>query len=558
VGAPRLWRANQPWEARLRFSTKIVLSLSLIVAFAAGLSYTLLTFLKSQDEAIREVSHSYEQTLVIQEILSVENDYSEQLAELFVLGTDDVHVKRARDELLSAIDAVAREVREEIAELRRMGEGVDVLAEIAAEDVELERLDELRGLVDRIEGERGRIVTALAAGRSEQAKAIYRDEVENRFDALLDRRLDVIVSRERDEVIEALGSLEALSERMRAMSYVLVLATFLASAVFAVFLRASVLRPVLALTRGTEAVAGGELHHEVRVRSTDELGLLASRFNAMTATVRLHRDALQSAKQNLELQVQERTSELREVATRHREIAERRSRVLADLSHELRTPLTVVRGKAEVTLRDPSADAPGMRAALERILMKAEQMSRLVDDMLFVARSEAGELPVERSPVALQDILADVLLDSRELSRRKDIAILPRQSTEPIDVMADAGRLRQAILIVLDNAVRVAPAGSTVGVTLGQQGGRARIVVSDEGPGFAAEEAERAFSRFWRGKGTRGGAGRGIGLGLSIAHWIMKVHDGTIQLENLPDGGATVRLEMPVNRPADASSGIAA
>ena len=538
----------------MRFGTKIVLSLALMVALATGVSLTLLAFLKSKDEAVREVSHSYEQTLVIQTILSVSNNYSEQLAELFVLGADSVEVELARDELLLAIDAVVREVREEIAELDSMGDGAEVLAEIAAEKVELERLDELRRLVDRIEAERRRIVAALEAGRVEEAKTIYREEVENRFDVVLDRRLDVIVEREREEVIEALESMDVLHERMRAVSYALVLATLLAGAAFAVFLRTSVLRPVFALTKGTEAVAGGDLGHEVRVRSTDELGLLANRFNAMTATVHQHREALQSSKENLELQVRERTNELREAATRHRELAESRSRVLADLSHELRTPLTVVRGKAELTLRDPGADMPRMRAALERIMAKAEQMSRLVDDMLFVARSEAGALPVERTPVALQDVLADVLLDSRELSRRKDIAILPRQPTEPVAVAADAGRLRQAVLIVLDNAVRIAPAGSTVRVSLAETGARARIVVSDEGPGFTAEEAERAFSRFWRGEG-RGGSGRGSGLGLSIAHWIMKVHDGTIELENHPDGGATVRLEMPLDTSVDAPAG---
>ena len=93
-------------------------------------------------------------------------------------------------------------------------------------------------------------------------------------------------------------------------------------------------------------------------------------------------------------------------------------------------------------------------------------------------------------------------------------------------------------------------------VTLTTNDTRARIVVSDEGPGFAAEEAERAFSRFWRGKGGGSGPGRGSGLGLSIAYWIMSCHDGSISLENHPGGGATVHLELPLEvsscTPADA------
>ena len=146
----------------------------------------------------------------------------------------------------------------------------------------------------------------------------------------------------------------------------------------------------------------------------------------------------------------------------------------------------------------------------------------------------------------MRDVLADVLLDSRELARRKDISILPKQSDAPVRVQGDAGRLRQAVHPI-DNAVRIAPPGSVVRVMLEATEGHAVVTVSDDGPGFAAEEVERAFSRFWQGRPGAKGKGRGSGLGLSIARWIFERHDGAIRLENHEGSGATVRLEVPLD-----------
>jgi signal transduction histidine kinase len=103
------------------------------------------------------------------------------------------------------------------------------------------------------------------------------------------------------------------------------------------------------------------------------------------------------------------------------------------------------------------------------------------------------------------------------------------------------------VLIPLDNAVRIAPAGSAVRVTLERQDGRAVVEVSDHGPGFVPKEAERAFGRFWQGRRAVAGRGRGSGLGLSIARWILERHDGAIALDNHEGGGATVRLEVPLD-----------
>ncbi|MBY5935108.1 HAMP domain-containing histidine kinase [Tateyamaria omphalii] len=528
-------------QLNMRFGTKLVLSLALVVLLAGIVALSLLAFLRINDAALAEMRASYDQTLAIKTIESAANDYSEQIAELLILGPEPSQVETARDVLLGAIGTMEASVHAEIEALLQ----VDDFDEVREEEAELMVMAELRGIIQKIEAMRTEIGSALTNQDQEKARRIYRDDVEHRLDDALDHLLAASVTREIQEVGGAIASMDVLIERMRASAYGLVAVMALLVVLLGVFFFRSVLRPVEALSKGTDAVANGDLGYRVQIRQRDELGRLADQFNAMTDKIAQQRDALLTAKSGLEAEVAARTVELEEAATRHKELAEGRARVLADLSHELRTPLTVIRGKAEIALSDPDATAAYMRTALERVRVKAEQMSRLVDDMLFVARSEAGAIPIERQRINMQDVLADTLLDSEELSRRKDIAIRPHQPTEPVVVRGDAERLRQAILIPLDNAVRIAPAGSVVHVDLTCEQDRAVVKVSDHGPGFAAEETERAFSRFWRGPARGGKSARGSGLGLAIARWIMEQHDGTITIENHSEGGATVRLDMP-------------
>jgi two-component system, OmpR family, sensor kinase len=157
---------------------------------------------------------------------------------------------------------------------------------------------------------------------------------------------------------------------------------------------------------------------------------------------------------------------------------------------------------------------------------------------------------VQRNNVVLQDVIGDVLIDGHGLLRRDGVRILPSQPEEPLIVRGDGDRLRQAIIIALDNAVKLAPPGTAVEVELKRVGSRAVIEVRDDGPGFTEEELGSAFTRFYRGKPSRARTGRGLGLGLSIAKWIVDQHDGTIRIESAPNGGATVAISVPLARVA--------
>jgi signal transduction histidine kinase len=383
------------------------------------------------------------------------------------------------------------------------------------------------------------MLAALRAGREQEAADIFASTIESGLDTLLDRLTADAVARERREVVQALADTDDAASQLRVVALTLAGGAFAAAAALSVFLHRSVLRPVERLAAGAEAVTAGDLSHRVPARRRDELGDLARAFNRMTAEIEDQRSALNAANEGLEREVVSRTAELRDAVGELEAQSEARSRFLADISHELRTPLTVIRGKAEVALHDPRTDAEGARAALERIATKAAQMGRLVDDLLFLARSEAGTIPMRRAPVVLQEVLADVLMDSRDLSERKGIQFVTGQPDEPVIVAGDGDRLRQAVLIPLDNAVQTAPRGSMIRVTLRRSGDIARIVVEDEGAGFDPELLGRAPRRFQHGR-----AG-GTGLGLSIARWIMEGHGGALRLGNGPDGGAVVSLELP-------------
>lgn len=530
----------------MRIRTKLLASHGTTAIVVTVIAATIIAILRIGDANQRELSSSHEQIRAIYAIAAWANDYSEQIAELFILGTDPAEIEEAREGLLAALASKEALV----------GEEIDYLSdaeEIAEEEREIARIEAMRETLSGLDALRIRVASLLDDGRRDAAEAVYRDQIEHRLDSVLGELIEAAISREREEIIDAIADSDALSKQLKLLAFGLVGLAALLALANALMVHRAISRPITALADGADAVGRGDLAHVVDVRQHDELGSLAARFNTMTAQIREQRDRLMRTNVELERQVADRTLELRargeelqRAVERLRRVDANRSQFFADISHELRTPLTILRGQAEVILRAPDSSPEQLRKALSQVIRKAEQMGRLVDDLLFLARTEAGAISVERKDVDLQEILADVLLDSQGLSRRAGVTISPRQTSEPVVVQGDADRLRQAVLIPLDNAIRLAPEGTSVRLELATEGGRARVTVADEGPGFTPEEAERAFVRFYRGGQGRGRSGRGMGLGLSIARWIVEQHDGTIAIDSESGKGAAVHIELPL------------
>ena len=207
---------------------------------------------------------------------------------------------------------------------------------------------------------------------------------------------------------------------------------------------------------------------------------------------------------------------------------------VADASHELRTPLATIKGYAELSRRRPD-DAEALLAALNKVESEAGRMSSLVDDLLLLARLDAGR-PLERKPVDVTHLLLEAVSDARVLGPGHRWRLeLPE---EAVEVVGDEARLHQVVTNLLGNARRHTPPGTTVtvGVSPAVADGFARMTVTDDGPGFDPALAPRAFERFTRGDSarTRDAHPGGAGLGLSLVEAIVTAHGGTVDLSSRP------------------------
>jgi signal transduction histidine kinase len=218
---------------------------------------------------------------------------------------------------------------------------------------------------------------------------------------------------------------------------------------------------------------------------------------------------------------------------------------VADASHELRTPLTVLRANAELIERIPDAPPEEIRAETGQMIAEIDSMTRLVNDLLFLARSDEGipEL-IRHEPVALAPILEAETTAHQPRAANSGLT-LRLQVDDRADVSGDADRLRQAVRILLDNALAYTPTGGEVTLTLSTKGNDALIDVRDTGIGIAEEEQEHVFDRFYRADRARARHGGGTGLGLAIAKTIVEAHRGALVLISQPGQGTRVVIRLP-------------
>lgn len=244
---------------------------------------------------------------------------------------------------------------------------------------------------------------------------------------------------------------------------------------------------------------------------------------------------LVSANRRLSRQVAARTAELVEVD---------RSRRLffAKASHELRTPVTVMRGEAEVTLADPATPPALLRDALAQVVAQAEFLEHRLAELLGLAQAEEGRIVLIEAPFDLADAARAAVAASGGLAR--SLAVDLAVSLAPSPVHGDRRWVEQAIVAVLDNAIKFSPTLGTVAVAGQRVAGCAMLTVTDRGAGLAAEALPRIFDAYYQ---TDAGRARGgSGLGLALARWVVERHGGTIAAANLAEGGCAVTLSLPL------------
>jgi signal transduction histidine kinase len=231
---------------------------------------------------------------------------------------------------------------------------------------------------------------------------------------------------------------------------------------------------------------------------------------------------------------------IRESLATQRSALRRQREFAADASHELRTPLTVIRSSVDHLQRHRDEPVATVGDALEDIDDEVSHMTAIVEDLLLLARSDSGAIALESIPVDLGDVAADGASAMGKPATDRGIRV--EVDPQPAVVAGDPARLRQLVMILVDNAIRHSPTDGRVGVATRAIGNGAALMVEDDGPGIRPEDLPHLFERFYRAPGAPGG---GTGLGLAIAAWIVDRHGGRIEVTNRAEGGARFIVRLP-------------
>ncbi|MBU4565402.1 MAG: HAMP domain-containing protein [Desulfarculus sp.] len=238
--------------------------------------------------------------------------------------------------------------------------------------------------------------------------------------------------------------------------------------------------------------------------------------------------------------------------TERKRLEKTRRDLVANVSHELRTPLTAVRGAAE-TLLDGALDSPQYASHFaELILRQSHRLERLVQDLMELARLESGESPPRLRPIDAAELTDSVLEGVIDLAQAQGIELERRLPREPLVFAADARQVEQAVLNLLDNAIKYSGQGGRVTLAMEEKNDEVVISVSDTGPGIAAEFLPRLFERFYRVDTNRSREMGGTGLGLAIVKHIAQVHHGRVEVSSAPGQGSTFRFILPLVEVEDA------
>ena len=321
-------------------------------------------------------------------------------------------------------------------------------------------------------------------------------------------------------IVQVGSPLEGIEEALNQLLLILLVAVPLVLVVASLggsFLANKALRPVDEITRTAQRIGSGDLSQRISLegRLDDEIGRLVSTFNEMIG--RLESSFLQI------------------------------KRFTADASHELKTPLTVLKGEIEVGLKRQRRPEE-YRRVLASCLEEVDRMSRIVDDLLTLARADMGALQLQKERVDLGEVAEGVWRSLGRMAEEKGLRFTFQGDGE-VAVWGDKDRLRQLLVNLVDNALKYTPPGGEVRLRVERDDTLALLTVQDTGEGIPPEDQERVFERFYRVDKARSRQRGGTGLGLSICKWIAEAHGGKISLESEVGKGSTFVVQLPLLAP---------
>lgn len=275
-------------------------------------------------------------------------------------------------------------------------------------------------------------------------------------------------------------------------------------------------------------------------RSLEPVRHIMDTANAISASDLRARIALSGTGDEMDRLAETLNDMLRRIEQKVREV----QRFTADASHELRTPLAALRGCAEVALsRHRSTEE--LRKSIEECIPQYERLQRLAEDLLFLARLDAGEPVIKFEPISLASAVRDMIDLYAPLAEEKGLELLTRD-LKPVMVLGDGGRIRQVIGNIIDNAVKYTAANGRIVASLSSNNGNASVEITDNGVGISANDLPNVFNRFYRADPARSGQlPPGVGLGLSISRSIIEAHGGTIAITSAQHKGTCVQITIP-------------
>jgi two-component system sensor histidine kinase BaeS len=279
---------------------------------------------------------------------------------------------------------------------------------------------------------------------------------------------------------------------------------------FGTLLFRQITRPLSDLQNSALEIAKGDLATRVAISTEDEVGQVGQAFNQMA-------DKLEN-------------------------VQRLRRQMVADIAHELRTPLSVIRGNLEAMLDGLIEPEPGELADVHEEVMR---LTRLTEDLRLLSLADAGQLSLVMQQIELCELIKATLDHLKVLAENQRVLLESDISELTHLVPGDPDKLKQALINLIENAIRFTPPGSRVLVKAYENAGKVNILVIDGGPGIPPEDQPFVFERFWRGDSGRDRADGGSGLGLSIVKEIVSKHGGSVAVDSPPGGPCTFTIELP-------------
>ena len=303
----------------------------------------------------------------------------------------------------------------------------------------------------------------------------------------------------------------------------------LVTAFFSLWVADSVSRSAERLLEGVRALADGHYHARVEVAAGDEVSRLAGSLNRLAARLQAVED--------------------------EREALDRERRELtAAISHDLRTPLASIRAMVEALDDGVVSNDKEVRRYYGAIRRQIEQLSRMIEDLFELAQIDAGALRLERRPLALQDVAAEVVDAMQAQAERRGVHLNCETPENVAELPLDGDRIERAISNLVQNALEHTPAGGTVQVAVSRVNGWAELRVIDAGEGIDSADLPHIWDRFYRAEKSRrreANGGDGRGLGLAIVRGLVEAHGGSVSAESAAGRGTTITMRLPANPAED-------